>query len=435
MQFKSGIVYMINRFSLNSIQNIYINGGKFSSDTLFLLSSQILVLFGGFGLTFFITQSLGIEKLGLFNEIISYYNVLVILFSFGLNNALVKKVSENMDNEKKITEYFSSCLIQTFLQSSLLSIILFLIIYSNKYLFSSEELGNYFWLMLIAIPFYNLNKNFDSYYTGIRNQKMVSINRAFRWLLMFLIIMIVCLSTKQFKIVVLSIFGTEFILLFINLICQFKNISFSLESIKKDELMKFGMATFPAEVISALMSNIDIILLGYLLSKFDLGKYSFILFFSKTLLIFPGVVAQNLNPIISKLWFENKKEELKHKFQKIFKINLLISIVFLVVILCLYIVYISVWNPQFFDTFYLFFISLIGMFIVSLISWLGGVFIMIGQNRINNYRTIIFSFISTIVILFLSSNLGLIGACLSVLVNGIITAVMITGLLKKTLDK
>jgi O-antigen/teichoic acid export membrane protein len=121
-------------------------------------------------------------------------------------------------------------------------------------------------------------------------------------------------------------------------------------------------------MISVVIANIDIIILGYILSKYDIGLYGLMLTIARTLLIFPGILSQNLNPITSKLWYENKKEELYLKFKKINYINLVASFLFYVFLLFSYWIFITFYKIEHSHSFFYFIIVLTGVFFSAIIS-------------------------------------------------------------------
>jgi O-antigen/teichoic acid export membrane protein len=414
----------------DKLLNLFINNKKFAVDTIWLLISQAVVITSGILIVFLITKYLGLVDLGYYNQIISFYNILSIVFALGLNNAIIKNVAESTLDDKNIKEKFSNSLFLTLIQSLSLSLLMYFIINIFPNILSSQTLKDLFWIMLLALPFYNINKNIDALCTGKRNQKKFSTNKIIRWITMTTLVWLGCLY-HDIQIVIASFAISEALLLLVNLKFISKYVSLKINKTILVKNFKFGLQTYIAEMISVVISNIDIIILGYILSKYDLGLYSLIITIARTMLIFPNILSQNINPIISKLWFENKKEELFDKFKKINKMNLVVCALLFLGLLAAYWLVITYFKPEYYDSFYLFIITLVGIFITSTISWAGGTFMMIGKNKLNNIRTFVVSMVSLVLMYFITLNFGLYGACLAVVLNALIQFIIFVGLLLK----
>jgi O-antigen/teichoic acid export membrane protein len=403
---------------------------KFAFDTIWLIVSQGVVIVCGFLIIFLITKYLGLIELGYYNQLVSFYNILSIVFALGLNNTIIKNISEKPDDVNYIQISFTNSLVMTIIQSLVFSVFIFLLLRIFPELFSSKTLKDFFILILIALPIYNINKNIDALCTGTRNQKKFSINKIIRWIAMTVLVGIGCYY-KDIKIVLLSFIVSELLLLIFNfqLVCKYTKMRINQDFIISN--FKFGISTYFAEMISVIIANIDLIILGYILSKYDIGLYSLILTIARTLLIFPGILSQNINPITAKLWYEHKKEELFEKFKKINFLNFWISLLLYMVLLLLYWVVISMYKTEYSSSYLYFIIAITGIFISSTITWSGGTFVMIGKNKLNNIRTFSLSIISIAFTYFGAIQFGLLGACIAVLINGTIQYIVILGLLLK----
>jgi stage V sporulation protein B len=414
----------------HKILNIFNSNRKFAQDTIWLLVSQSVVIVSGFLIILLITKYLGLIDLGYYNQLVSFYNILSIVFALGLNNTIIKNIAEKPDDHSLIKTSFTNSLFMTIIQSMFFSGFIYLIIYFFPNLLSSKVLKELFWIILIALPFYNINKNIDALCTGTRNQKKFAINKIVRWTSTTIMVGIGCYF-NDIKMVLLSFAASEFLLFVFNIKFVIQNTSIIINKKIIYSNYKFGLSTYVAEMISVVIANIDIIILGYILSKYDIGLYGLMLTIARTLLIFPGILSQNLNPIISKLWYENKKEELILKFKKINAINLMANAVFFIHLLLSYWIIITYYKKDYSHSFSFFAIVLTGVFISASISWAGGTFVMIGKNKLNNIRTFALSIISIILTYFIALNFGLFGASIAILLNGIIQYFVIVGLLLK----
>lgn len=418
---------------MNFLKKLFLSNKKFSLDTIWLFVSQILMIIIGFLVVIIITKHLGFENFGIYNQIVSFYAILSIFFALGLNNSMIKKISNlstaDFELEKLI---LTNNLGVTFIQSVLFCSVFYgIILLMPNFFFSDKILIPLIGYILLALPFFNLNKNIAAYFTGKRNQRQFSLNRMVRWLVLFIVVVVAALVFKSISLCIFAFFISEFVLFFYNVFVIRNSLVFRIDKSIIFETYRFGIQSYVSEIVSVLNANVDVLILGYLLSSYDLGVYSFILLIARTLLIFPGILSQNVNPITAKLWDQQKIEELVMKYTKVFKLNSIVVLIQFLFLSLLYYFIIIFYKTDLKQTFHLFLIMACGMFIYALISWAGGTFIMIGQNKINNIRTMSVLFLTSSILFFLGFNFGLLGSSIAVLINSIAQFAMIFGLLIK----
>ena len=154
---------------------------KFSRDTIWLTMAQFIVICSGFFINVYIGHARGIAELGFFHQSLAFYMILSTVFAFGLNNSILKKVSENSALNIEFNQLFINALSLTLILGSLLTAGLIAISIVFPELFSSLELVTLLRSHLIALPIFCLNKNFAAYYSAQRNQLKIALIRVFRW--------------------------------------------------------------------------------------------------------------------------------------------------------------------------------------------------------------------------------------------------------------
>ena len=102
---------------------------KFGKDTIWLLFGQVAAMSSGLFLNLFIGYKYGTAALGTFNQSLAYYLIFSSLFALGLNNTLVKKISEKSRNQNEENKLFTTNLLITFIVSSLLSFVLIVVVH------------------------------------------------------------------------------------------------------------------------------------------------------------------------------------------------------------------------------------------------------------------------------------------------------------------
>lgn len=402
---------------------------KFTTDTLWLISSQGILIISGFLVNLIIGYQFGAATLGVFNQVLGYYLILSTFFSLGINNTLIQKISTG--DPKIHPVIFSSNFAITSLSTVFFSCAVLMISNFFPSVFSSPELAYGIFIATISLPFFNWNKNFMAYATGIRDQKLFANIRSFRWVVIITWITMVILLSKDQKWLYFSFLFSELLIFFFSLL-RFSNlftIEFKFSDLKNH--LTFGLKSFTAEVFSILNDKLDLIIIGYFLANSEVGVYSFFIFFSKSLYIFPGILQQNINPIIGKHWISNSMEALGATFKNIRNINSTAILIQAIMILIFYKVLTDFYKPEFADSLKYLALSMVGIIPFALISWGGSILVMTGKLKANIIRTLIlliFTVLTTFIFTFL---FGFIGSVWAIVVNGVFAFLLLFGFVKK----
>jgi O-antigen/teichoic acid export membrane protein len=406
---------------------------KFTKDTFWLISSQIILIISGFLLNVIIGGKLGAENLGIFSQVISYYTILSTIFSLGLNNTIIQKIASAAQENNTENEILTSNLILTAIISVILTIASIALAYTFPNIFSSKELAEAIVIPFLSLPFFNLNKNFMAYYSGKRNQKMFSILRSTRWLLLIGFISISILVSSNLSILLYAFIFTEGSVFIFNSILLRKqfNIKVNLHLMKSN--FSFGFKSFSAELLSVFNDQLDILIIAYFLTNSEVGIYGFLIFFAKSLYIFPGILQQNLNPIISNYWVNNKISELQVQLNKIQRINILVVLSQTFLVLIAYQTIIMLFKQEFQNSLVFLLIAISGTLPFALISWGGSMLVMTGKLKENTHRIFFILIFSSSTTFVLSYFFGLLGASIAVCLNSIITFLILKTFINKTL--
>ncbi len=407
---------------------------RFSRDTIWLVAAQAVLMISGFGINFLIGKSQGADALGVFNQALAFYTILSTFFALGLNNTITKKVSEGQRSSAELQEILNTNLAITFLASSTLSALVVMIALKCPHVFSSDELARVVYIPMLALPFFNLNKNFGAYFTGMRMQKRFAIQRILRWVIIVAYVTFAVLTQKSAQFTLWCFITAELTVFLVNLILMWNRLFTRVRQSVVADNLKFGMKTYIAELISVLNSSMDVILIGYFLTNAETGVYSFIVYFVKTLHIFPGIMMQNFSPIISKSWVSGQMEELKKRMLSIRKLNSAVVTFQLLALVVMYPIITIYIKQEFNSTLWLFLLAACGAYVYALISWSGSMLIMTGKLNENIFRTLLIILLSATCTLVCSHFMKLYGACLAYSINGIIAFIATRTFIKKSLQ-
>jgi O-antigen/teichoic acid export membrane protein len=287
--------------------------------------------------------------------------------------------------------------------------------------FSSPELAGVVYIPMLALPFFNINKNFGAYFTGLRLQKRFAQQRILRWTIIILFVSGAVYTGRPTKDTLWCFLAAELTVFLLNLFQLRGRVKLRIGRKMVADNLKFGMKTYVAELVSVLNSSLDVILIGYFLTNAETGIYSFIVYFAKTLYIFPGIMMQNFSPIVSKTWATGKLDELKLRMHSIRRMNRIVVSLQLIALFIVYPIVTLFIKQEFNGTFSLFLISVLGAYIFSLISWSGSMLIMTNKLKENIARTLFIILMSASSSVLAAKFLGLQGACLAYSINGIIS--------------
>ncbi|NRA10393.1 MAG: oligosaccharide flippase family protein [Crocinitomicaceae bacterium] len=398
---------------------------KFGKDTIWLLFGQVAAMSSGLFLNLFIGYKYGTAALGTFNQSLAYYLIFSSLFALGLNNTLVKKISEKSRNQNEENKLFTTNLLITFIVSSLLSFVLIVVVHFFPGFISSAELVKVLPAMFMALPLFCINKNFAAYYSGNRKQKNVAFQRIYRWTGLATLFYAGIVYHYSIELLMYSFLLVEGTMVILNILINIKHFDFNISSKLIRENIRFGMGSYISEITSTFNNSIDIILVAYFLSDQEAGQYSFIAFFVRTLYVFPGILMQNVSPIISRHWKRKAIEELNIKLRKVRYINLIVLTLQVLLLLGLYKIVILQLNGGFETTYEAFLIALAGTFVFAQISWGGSILIMTERLKANFYRTLLVLILNIIVCSLFTYTLDFTGSVVAISTNALLSFLLL----------
>ena len=405
---------------------------RFGKDTIWLFAAQVVLMCSGFGINIAIGRFMGSADLGLFNQTLAFYTILFTLSSFGLNNSITKNVAEeHLNLEEKYGILGINIILTTGISIGITAIVVYVSCFYPS-LFSSPELAKGLVAPMLSLPLFNINKNFGAFYTGLRMQKRFAQQRMLRWILISSFVFF-CIITNQNIGIVIWCFGfSEFILFLINL-STLRKLHFNAGSITLSENLKFGLKSYAAEVVSSLNSTLDIVLVGYFLTQSETGVYSFVVYVAKTLFVFPGIMMQNISPIVSSTWASGTFDLLLQRIKAVRRINCAFVSLQLVILIAFYPLVTKFVDESFQNPFIIFTIASLGAYVFSLVSWSGSMLIMTKKLNQNLFRTIVIILFSIVLTFGFTYSFGLIGACIAFSINGIIAGLTTSLFIRKAL--
>ena len=362
-----------------------------------------------------IGNSYDLGKLGVFNQVLSTFIFTGLISIAGVKNATLKFVSEN--KKQQIGAVLSSSVLITLITSVCFSIIVHLIIKSCPDILFSFDTTQAFHRLLLAIPFFSINKVFLSYFNGIRKMKTFSFYGFLRVFLSTTGVLFAAMLKYDFQIIIIIFIISE-IIISILLIIHIYIINKLIFRVRKTwviRILKFAIKSFFLEIIGTSNVYIDIFFISIFLTATEVGKYSLAISVFRGLLVLSSSVQQNFNPIISNLWSQEKQNELERLIVKV-KIK---SKHFTILLFCLAGLLFPLYINLFFkitnntEVLIVFYTLLLGFIIPSVYGFSSSMLTM--ANFLNTYIKIalVSLLINTISSYFLINTFDLFGAAIA----------------------
>ncbi len=355
-----------------------------------LFSANLILQIVGFGIQIFLTRILSVDDIGRIKVMQSFIGIATIIAGLGVNTAILKLCSEDIDNNQK-KKLFINGIKFNFITSMI--VLTICIICSFTKIYSSDNIINvalrYY---SIIIPFNVLN---DLGIVYLQSQKKIKdmsrvqiITKVISVLFIILFSILFSLSGFIFAYVLTGIISfIIFLFLFKDELKEFLKIPITKKYIKN--IYNIGKYAFATNSIGQILAFVDVLFMNYLIKD-----NSAIGFFGTAQLIITGlmIIPTTFNQIIVPYVSGNCKSK-----NKVIKINngyykKMISLMFAIIFISFFVI--PVFIPIIFGSKYVnsisyFRILLVGLFFWSISATRGIILLGIGQVKYNFYVSLV----------------------------------------------
>lgn len=286
---------------------------------LHLLSANILIQIAGFGGQLFLTRIITVEDIAVIRVLQSYYSILIIAATFGINMSIIKICSEDIDELKKrqifSLGFYSSIIINIIVLS------IFIYVINLGFFTTDKKVLKYLFVYNLQIPFFVLTSIIFSYYHSQKQVKLVSNFQSLTKI--SAIVVSVLLAIK------LGLEGYIYGLVVCNALAFFilffyvkKDLVFiTREIIKKIEIRAIfstGIYSFGTNILWQLLLYLNIIMASYMVNnKEAIAFYGMAHLIVNTMMMIPMTLNQIMIPYISRESKDyNKVSTLLKSYQK-----------------------------------------------------------------------------------------------------------------------
>ncbi len=390
-------------------------------DTLWLYLSFIIFILSGVSINFFILFNFGVDDLGIFIQIYTFYLIISQLAVFGIHDSAQRNVANNInDSFLKIHIKFSA-----FLISILFGLIGFLLLmFFSKFIgniLSSPNVGLGLKLASPGILFFAINKVILGLLNGERKIKLFSISQSMRSIFLFIFITILSINGEVYKLS-LSFTFTEILLLLFLLLSSNLKLFGKLELSKIKFWIKFhffyGLKSLPNSFLYESFLKIDVLMLSIFLSDYKVGIYSFAAMFFEGLYQIPTLLRTNSNPVLVSILKKYKRIRFDKFILNLILLSFFVTAFGIIIIIFLY----PHLNPLFPDnivqkSYYILIILCIGLFIYSCLIPLDFIFIQAGMPGVQSVFILVNVVLNIILNLVFIEYFGIYGAAIATTIS------------------
>lgn len=377
-----------------------------------LLSANLLIQITGFGGQIFLTRILSVEDIGTIKVYQSILNILMIIASLGLNTAVLKLCSENLEQKERIN-IFNITLIFTLICSAII-VIISIIFYSD----------NLLKVYILLIPILSITNLVVIYLQSQQKIKTISYIQSLSK------IIIIIFSTLGayllgfhgyiYSLVLLNIVTFLFIVPFVRTELKVLNATkFHRRQVKR--VYSISIFAFGANLLGVLLINLNILIANFLsVNTKEIGFYSVAQLIVSTMMMIPSSLGQIMVPKLSGVSNDKNKITSYLRTYNIRNLYLAIFVVILAASLGPLLI------PLFFGDKYshsvpTFEILLIGFLFWSYYSPKGMTLLSIGRSDVNFYVSLISLMCNIIFNFVFIKSFGMVGAAVASTLTNFLT--------------
>jgi O-antigen/teichoic acid export membrane protein len=402
------------------------------SGFLYLLSANFLIQISGFGGQIFLTRILPVEDIGTIKVLQSYMSIFVVIASLGLNTAVLKICSEDIERKRKKVIFNFSLWTTIIASISLIFIIILLMSFTNI------KIDRLMFIYIYLIPLISLTNLLIVF---LQSQQMIktmsiiqSVSKIFIIIFSTLFAYTLGLNGYVYSLVILNFIA---FLAMIPVIKEYLDIkifdNISRNIIKR--IFKISNFALGANLLGVLLVNVNVIIANNLLvDKAEIGYFSIAQLIVNAMMMLPITLGQIMAPKISKVSDDilSVKKVLKI-YQK--RNAVLAILVALIASITAPFIIPLVFGEIYTEAVKYFEILLLGFVFWSFFSPKGITLMSIGRSDINFYVSLISIIINIVLNFYLIKMLGMLGASVATTLTYFITIFINSYFLNKYYQK
>ncbi len=273
---------------------------KFLTDTAWNYGAFVLMAASGVLINFFIAAFMGVEALGVFNQVFAIFLVTGQLAALGLHDSAQKHAAEYADAPEVLSASSTASAQAAFVVGSAVAVFLYLLSPVIASVTNSEAVGAGAAIIAPGVAMFALNKTLLGVLNGMRRMREFAIGQSLRILTILAVCLVVGLMDGPSEFLALSFTVAEALVLVLLLIILRPSLRrFDPEAqVWVRNHLRFGVRALPNGFLNESFIRIDVIMLGIFMSDTVVGIYSFAAMFVEGLFQVPVVVRIIANPVL-----------------------------------------------------------------------------------------------------------------------------------------
>lgn len=261
------------------------------------------------------------EEYGIYNLTLSIFTASLILSTLGFQSGVPREISYYLEKSpSKVDRLISTALIIIMATSGLVSLVLVINAESIAGIFKKECLIFPLRIVSLALPFSALSITITAVSRGFgRVKEQVYIQNIFYPTTLLILIVVVILKSYPFTHVFWAYFGANCLTFSALFAMMWKLVKIRLlfDSKLGKELLLFSIPLLLSSILGFVMTWIDTLMIGYYLSATSVGVYNAAAPIAKLLPVILNSVAFLYVPVASKLYAQNRVNDLAELYQSL----------------------------------------------------------------------------------------------------------------------
>lgn len=289
-------------------------GGRFNRDLGWNLASLAVLALAGVGINLAIGRFYGPVWLGVFNLVIAVYIFATQLAVGGFHFSAAKCAAQFADDRPAIDRLVSAALGLTLLLSAAVAGVVFGLRGWLGQLFENPGAAAGLVYILPGIVLFSLDKVLLGALNGLRHMRAFAVFNALRYVLICALLAAWIMLGQPGETLPLILTLAEAVL-FVGV------LAYALRAFRPvlpgrwgswfREHLGFGFRSLPGGALLEINTRVDVVMLGIMASNQAVGIYSMAAIFAEGLSQLPVVLRVNLNPIMTRLHYEGRREDLQ----------------------------------------------------------------------------------------------------------------------------
>ncbi|KAF5085624.1 Stage V sporulation protein B [anaerobic digester metagenome] len=408
---------------------------KFAFDVSWVFVSQIVALGSGFLLNILLSRWLGPGDFGLYTLTLTIFTISTLVASLGIPETVVKFVADYKTDRQRRDAVVTAGAVNGLLLGTSAGLVLFLFSGEIAALFSIPELSGLVRIAALAMPISILNTTLLGLLNGLREMRAYSFRFVVRSLLLVVLAVVFILAGFGPAGAVAALLLTEIgTLAFVAVVVR---PHFRLSSLNYREttrmMLAFGSRVFIASAIYLVNTYTDTLLIGYLLTETDVGRYAVAVAIARVaFLSLPGSISTVNYPAISEYYSKGLKDAVEAVISRSIRYSLvLLSMTGLLLIYLAGTIIEVLFGPAYLPAVPAFIILVYGMIVFGAVSSVGSAVSAMNRPGLSSKANILVAGVNVALDLALIPLFGITGAAAGTAISCTLLAVLILYILHR----